>query len=102
MAQKKKKAPKKVKARIGLSTVILILILLAGFAWKMNDLQVQVAAAEEQYVALEAQVESQSQTNEQLREAIEQGGTQEQMEQIAREELGLTAPGEKVFYDISN
>ena len=37
-----------------------------------------------------------------LAEDIENGASQEQMEEIARDELGMVAPGEKVFYDVSN
>ncbi|WP_409969719.1 septum formation initiator family protein [Bengtsoniella intestinalis] len=101
MARVQGEHKQKAKAKIGLSTVLLIMILTAGFAWTVSDLQAQVEAAESQYTALELQMEAQRSVNEHLTSAIEEGGTQEQMEQIAREELGLVAPGEKVFYDIS-
>ena len=99
---KKSKKPEKQPASISVATVLLILLLLGGFGWNMNRLQQQVDAAELEQLQISAQVDSQKQANETLRTDIAAGGTSEQMSTIAREELGLVAPGEKVFYDVSN
>ena len=42
----------------------------------------------------------QQQANDALQKSIDQGGSQEEMERIARDELGLVTPGERVFVDI--
>ncbi len=94
--------PKKIRARLSFATVVLIGTLLAGFAYQVDQMQTQVAVAQTQYTALEQQVNAQIQLNESLQAAIDEGGTVAQMEDIAREELGLVSPGEKVFYDVSN
>ena len=37
-------------------------------------------------------------TNEQLKEDLDNSGNQALMEDIARDQLGMVAPGEKVFH----
>ena len=47
-------------------------------------------------------MQAQQQENDALAADIAEGGTQEKMEEIARETLGLVYPGERVFIDKSN
>ena len=51
---------------------------------------------------LRQQVQTQQQENDALQKSIDQGGSQEEMERIARDELGLVSPGERVFVDIGH
>lgn len=90
------------RVRVSVFTKLLILLLLAGIGWQLYRLQNQVAEAQTQRAQLTEQVAAQRQKNDALAEDIQNGGSQEQMEEIARDELGLVAPGEKVFYDVSN
>ena len=80
----------------------LVLLLLVALGWQLHRLQGQVADAQAQQEALQMQVAQKQQENDALQQDIDQGGSQEQMEQIARDELGLVSPGEKVFYDMRN
>ena len=93
---------KKQHARASLLTKLLVLLLLAGIGWQLFSLQGQVRAAEAEKEALAAQVQAKQQENDALAADIAQGSTQEKMEEMAREELGLVYPGERVFYDTSN
>ena len=99
---------KKQHARASLLTKLLVLLLLAGIGWQLFSLQGQVRAAQAEKAALAekdalaAQVQAKQQENDALSADIAQGGTQEKMEEIARQELGLVYPGERVFYDTSN
>ncbi|MEG1658039.1 MAG: septum formation initiator family protein [Oscillibacter sp.] len=102
MASKAKKAKQVTPIRVSLFTKILLLVLLAGIGWQFYRLQGQVEEANAQKTQLAMQVERQRQENDALSESIKGGGNQEQMEKIARDELGLVGPGEKVFYDVSN
>ena len=77
-------------------------MLLAAIGWQLYSLRDQVAQAREDRDRLATQVAQQQQENDALAADIAQGGTQEKMEEIARDELGLVAPGEYVFYDVSN
>ena len=97
-----KKHEKRLKARTGFLTRIVLLLLLVGVGWQLVHLKDQVRQAEAEREQLSAQVEEQRQENAALAEDIENGASQEQMEEIARDELGMVAPGEKVFYDVSN
>ncbi|MBE6961733.1 MAG: septum formation initiator family protein [Ruminococcaceae bacterium] len=100
MAQSKKKKP--AKARTGFFTKVLIVILLAVLTWQLGALRTQVEDAEFQRQQLAAQVDAKQAENNSLQASIDRGGSLEEMLRIAREELGLVAPNEKVFYDNSN
>ncbi|MCI2055948.1 MAG: septum formation initiator family protein [Oscillibacter sp.] len=103
MAKTEKTAKKKrAKTKAGFFTKLLLLVLLVALGWQLYRLHGQVQEAEEQRQQLSAQVTQQQQDNDTLQEGIDNGGSSEQMEQIARDELGLVKPGERVFYDVSN
>lgn len=90
------------KIRLGFFTGLLLLALIAVLGWQLHRLQNRVAEARGQREELQLQVQMQQQSNDKLQEEIAAGGTQAQMEEIARDELGLVAPGDRVFYDVSN
>ena len=90
------------RARARFLTQLLVLRLVGGIGWQLFHLQEQVRAAEAEKEALAAQVQAKQQENDALAADIAQGSTQEKMEEMAREELGLVYPGERVFYDTSN
>ena len=76
-----------------------VLVLLGWQVWRMQD---QLTAAKAQEQQLRTQVQLQQQENDALQKSIDQGGSQEEMERIARDELGLVSPGERVFVDIGH
>lgn len=92
----------KKKAGMGIFTRILILALLAALGWQLYHLHTQVENAQAQQQLLTAQVQTRQQENDQLEQSVQDGGSQEEKEKIARDQLGLVSPGERVFYDISN
>ena len=98
---KQKKQPRQ-RVRASLFTKVLILVLLVGIGWQLVRLRDQVEAAEAEKARLETQIQAQQQENDALAADIAEGGTQEKMEEIARETLGLVYPGERVFIDKSN
>ena len=100
MARQKKQPRQRVRA--SLFTKVLILVLLVGIGWQLVRLRDQVEAAEAEKARLETQIQAQQQENDALAADIAEGGTQEKMEEIARETLGLVYPGERVFIDKSN
>ena len=93
---------KKQRTRSSFLTKLLVLLLVGSIGWQLFHLQEQVRAAEAEKEALAAQVQAKQQENDALAADIAQGSTQEKMEEMAREELGLVYPGERVFYDTSN
>lgn len=100
MARQKKQPRQRVRA--SLFTKVLILVLLVGIGWQLVRLRDQVEAAEAEKARLETQIQAQQQENDALAADIAEGNTQEKMEEIARETLGLVYPGERVFIDKSN
>lgn len=100
MAKKKEAAGKNRRIlRAGPLTKLLLLVLLLGIGWQLYRLQSQVAAAQMERDLLAAQVEAKRQENEALSADLAAGGTQEKMEEIARNELGMVFPGEYVLCD---
>ena len=85
--------------RAGPLTKLLLLALLLGIGWQLVRLQDQVEAAQAEKDLLAAQVEVKRQENSALAADIEAGGSQEKMEEIARNELGMVFPGEYVLCD---
>lgn len=101
MAEKTGKTSSR-RTRASVLTKILILALLVGLGFQLYRQQSQVRDAQGELDALKAQVETQQQENDALSQDIAEGPTQEKMEEIAREQLGMVSPGERVFYDVSN
>ena len=98
---KQKKQPRQ-RVRASLFTKVLLLVLLMGIGWQLVRIHDQVEAAVAEKARLEAQIQAQQQENDALQESIHHGGSEEEMKKIARDELGLVEPNEKVFYDTSN
>ena len=85
---------KKVKVRARPLTKLVILVLLAAIGWQLYGLRSQVRREREQYAALVAEKQRE---NAALEADITEGPTDEKLEEIARDELGLVKPGEYVF-----
>ena len=66
------------------------------------NLRDKIRTAEQEQAALAAQIEQTKQDNAQLEAALEKKGDAEYLQELARSELGMVAPGEKVFHDVSN
>ncbi|MBR7146697.1 MAG: septum formation initiator family protein [Oscillospiraceae bacterium] len=62
----------------------------------------QIKAAKQQEADLAAKIEQTRQENAELEAALEKKDDAEYLQELARSELGMVAPGEKVFHDVSN
>ena len=83
--------------RAGFLTKIVVLVLLIAASVTLLQLQRQIATAQNQREALAVQVARQGQVNEELKEAVEDSDDPARQAAIARNELGLASPGEKVI-----
>ena len=88
MARRKTEKPK--RAGTGPVVRLLLLLLLVSLGWQLVRINRQVETAQAQKEELAEQVDA-------LRADIADGGSQEKKEEIARDELGMVAPGERVF-----
>ncbi len=83
--------------KAGFLTKIVVLTLLIAASVSLLRMQGQIAQAQEERDALEFQVAQQTQVNADLRDAVEHSGDPQRRSDVARGELGLAAPGEKVI-----
>lgn len=83
--------------KAGFLTKLVVLALLIASAVSLLGLQGRISEARQEQEELERKVAQQSQVNADLRDAIDHSGDPDRQAAIARDELGLTAPGEKVI-----
>lgn len=86
--------------RSSLLTKILILVLVVYATVTLVSLQSQVTAKNAEAAALEAKIAAEKQENLRLEQAIDELDTQEGIEAVARQKLGMVSRGEIVFYDV--
>ena len=88
--------------RSSLLTKILILVLVVYATGTLVSLQNQVTIREAEAERLQAEIETARQENLRLEPAIEPRDTEEGVEAVARQKLGLVSKGEIVYYDVGN
>ena len=93
----KARSRKKVKVRARPLTKLVILVLLVAIGWQLYGLRSQVRRAQEEREQYAALVAEKQRENAALEADITEGPTDEKLEEIARDELGLVKPGEYVF-----
>ena len=92
------KAKKNVdRPKAGFLTKLIIVILLAALGFKVYDLHGQIEMAEEERASYQEQVDEKKQENAALAADLAEGPTDEQLQDIARDDLGYVKPGEYVF-----
>ena len=97
MAKQKKKAKK------SSGIVLLVVLLLIGVVgFELVNVYGQIATAQEQERQLATQVQQQKEANASLQQDLARADDEEFIKELAREELGLTEPGERIFYDVNN
>lgn len=77
--------------------VVLLFILLMTFA----SLRIKVSDLSAQNEALDKEISSKTTVNTELRDALDEGATDEAVAKIARDVLNMASPGEKVYIDSS-
>lgn len=88
------------KTSLIIRIVIVVLVLYAGIS--LVNLKAQTIKAEKQRVELQEQVDNAVQENEELQYAIDHSTDPDVIEDVARNDIGLVKPGEKIFYDVSD
>ena len=88
--------------RSSLAMKILILVLVAYAAFALVRLQAQVTEKNAEAVELQASVDAEKQENLRLQQSIDELGTEEGVQNVAREKLGWVSEGEIIFYDMGN
>lgn len=83
--------------KAGFLTKIVVLALLIAASVTLLRMQGQIAQAQREREELQQQVSHQTQVNADLQDAVDHSGDPDRQADIARNELGLAAPGEKVI-----
>lgn len=94
----KKKAPGKSKKRpSGKLTAIILLALFLGIGIQFLNMYGKLQEAREEEAVYAAQLADLQETNQRLAEDIANSQDPELIERVAREDLGMVDPGEKIF-----
>ena len=88
--------------RSSLLTKLLILVVVVYATVTLVSLQSQVTKKNAEAQALQSSIEAARQENLRLQQAIDDRDTDEGVEAVARQKLGLVSKGEIVFYDVGN
>ena len=81
---------------------LLLLALLLLIGAHLLNLRQEISRAEAEKQTLSAQLEQQQRENDSLSSALEKADDPEYLQELAREQLDMVSPGEKVFYDVSS
>ncbi len=92
------KKPKPVKSTGGKLTIFLLSLLLLGISIQIFRMFDQLQAAREEETAYAQQLAELKEANQQLKEDLDNSGSQALIEDIARDKFGFVLPNEKVFY----
>jgi len=88
--------------KASLLTKILILVLVIYATVTLVSLQSQVTIRKAEAEQLESEIEAARQENLRLEQAIEDLDSDEGVEAVARQKLGLVSKGEIVYYDVGS
>ena len=83
--------------KAGFLTKIVVLALIIAASVTLLRMQGQIAQAQRERQELQQQVSRQTQVNADLQDAVDHSSDPDRQADIARNELGLAAPGEKVI-----
>ena len=92
---------KKAKKRGGIVALVLLL-LIAVASFEVVQVYGQIRSAQVTEQQLKEQVAAQQQANASLREDLARADDEEFIKELARDQLGLAEPGERIFYDVNN
>lgn len=89
-----------VKSSLLVKVILLVIVVYATVT--LVSLRRQITAKEAQAAQLTSSITTAEQENNRLSDAIETADTDEGIEAIAREKLGMVGEGEIVFEDVGN
>lgn len=89
---------KKSKSKFG---YVLLLIFSIYFSYVFVEQQSLLYAKNNELKDVEAKIKEEQAVNEELKKQEEMISSNEYIEKIAREKLGMVKPGEKVFVDVN-
>ena len=101
MARRRNRTERKPR-HVSIAVIVLALVILVAMGWRLSGLRTQLETAKFERDRYQDQVEAMEEKNASLSADIEEGVTDEKIEDIARNDLGMVLPGEYVFYNTGN
>lgn len=80
---------------------ILLVFILVFPAVQLVSLQLQINDLQQECEELDKEIKRKELANEELKESLDEGVTDESIAKIARDVLGYASPGERIFIDSS-
>ena len=102
MARRRSRTEQRKPRHVSAAVIVLVLVILVAMGWRLNGLRAQLQTARFERDRYQDQVEEMEEKNAALSDDIEEGVTEEKIEEIARNDLGMVLPGEYVFYNTGN
>ena len=99
---RRRSGTKRKPRHVNVVVIVLVLVILAAMGWRLNGLRAQLETARFERDRYQDQVDVMERKNASLSADIEEGVTEEKIEDIARNDLGMVLPGEYVFYNTGN
>lgn len=92
---------KKKKKKTALFFKLALLLIAIISAVQLVSIHSSISEKEKQLAALEQELTATTAENEQLQQQLDQGVTDEYIEDVAREQLGYVSPFERIFIDVA-
>lgn len=92
---------KKKRKKTALLFKLALLLIAIISAVQLISIHSSISEKEEQLAALEQELAATTAENEQLQKQLDEGVTDEYIEDVAREQLGYVSPFERIFIDVA-
>jgi len=81
--------------------ILIVLIVIVNYFYILYEQQKMIDSKKAQLNEIQAKIAEETENNEYLKKEKEMVLTDEYIEKIARERLGLISPGEKIYVDVN-
>lgn len=92
---------RKKKFKLNPIVKIALVVVIAFACVQLVSLQLQINDLQQQCEELDKEIARKQLANEELKESLDEGITDESIARIARDVLGYASPGERIFIDSS-
>ena len=96
------KSAKNNKRKHSFLPFLLLIVLLIAVGVELLNVSGKLRTARNEQTRVTAQVQQRQQENEALQSDLDKADDEEFLKNLAREQLGLAEPGERIFYDVND
>ena len=96
------KSAKNNKRKHSFLPFLLLIVLMIAVGVELLNVSGKLRTARNEQTRVTAQVQQRQQENEALQSDLDKADDEEFLKNLAREQLGLAEPGERIFYDVND